>query len=158
MERLNHLKTTILKKTTASTPPTANISSSVARQALMIQLAEGTNLSRQAVSLRFIGSETSLLVKYTLALLGCFLSMEYNDRSTTHIAILIPAEVKRAVMSIPLRYILFSSYRNPTTEALSHRRTSYFFQFAPNRGIFFPTMVMRKEVWLNLTQNQVLQD
>lgn len=43
IKKKSYLKITILRKTTASIPPQAKMSSSVAVQAFKIQLAEGTN-------------------------------------------------------------------------------------------------------------------
>lgn len=109
--RSDHLKTSILIKTTASKPAIANISSSVVVQAFTIQLGEGTNLSKQKWSWRFERTWASLRPKYTPIFPGCFLNMEYSDKRTTQTAILIPAEVKRAAIFISVYTICkFQSY------------------------------------------------
>lgn len=98
--RITHLNTSILIKTTASNPPIANITSSDVSQAFKIQLGEGTNLSNQWGSSRVVRICANLRPKYTFLLLGCFLNTEYNEKSTQQTPILIPAEVKRADISI----------------------------------------------------------
>uniref|UniRef100_A0A2P2PIP5 Uncharacterized protein n=1 Tax=Rhizophora mucronata TaxID=61149 RepID=A0A2P2PIP5_RHIMU len=83
-------------------PAAARTSSSVVSQALTIQLGEGTNLSKKKWPSNLKTAEGSLRPKYTIPLLGCFLNMEYSEKRTTHTPILIPAEVKRAAISIYL--------------------------------------------------------
>lgn len=96
---------TILRKTTASIPPTASKSASDVSQAFSIQLGEGINLSKQKGSLRLERPEATLRPKYTFTLLGCFLRMEYSAKSIRHTAILIPAEVKSAEIFISDQYL-----------------------------------------------------
>jgi len=79
----------------------AKISFSVVSHALTIQLGEGTNLSKEKWFLLFLlFKEASLRPKYTIVLLGCFLNIEYSEKSNTDKPVLIAAEVKRAPMSI----------------------------------------------------------
>lgn len=108
-----------------------NISSSVVSQAFKIQLGEGTNLSMEKKSSLLIRTVASLRPKYTTLLLGCFLNIEYKEKSTTHRPILIPAEVKRAAMSICLHWIcnhinLIAQVRNSRRRSLKGEAYKHF--------------------------------
>lgn len=128
VRRSTNLNTIILRKTTASKPSRANISSSDVSQAFTIQLGEGTNLSKQKVSQCFNFFVAIFRPKYTVILLGCFRNMEYKEKSTTQIPILIPTEVRRAENSISLCHTLqlskdITTQRHPEKTSL---RGSFF--------------------------------